>query len=221
MQLFTVYFTPKQSLRFLTFILQMTSSSSTADCVILTLASLSWVVALLSYKFPQVWLAMNRSKSPTRTSSTSARSICWGKQPISPSGLEAIANHKYRSAGYTPLDLLMDKFWTWIAQFVPASVAPNAITFTGLLMVTPAFFTVVYYGSAIETERPRWIGLLAAATMFVYQVCHLKRLWISCCCFCLSCALALSVPPIVLIHDTWLHPSFNQFTPLYKPRFFL
>jgi phosphatidylglycerophosphate synthase len=68
--------------------------------------------------------------------------------PISPSGLDALAVHKYKASDYTILDNFLNPWWTWLARFVPLSIAPNIVTLCGWLFYYPADIIFLWYSTS-------------------------------------------------------------------------
>ena len=56
-----------------------------------------------------------------------------------------------------------------VDTFVPQWVAPNLITFFGLLFSLCSFVAVAMYNPTLGTDGPRWLGLLTAVNLFIYQ----------------------------------------------------
>lgn len=53
---------------------------------------------------------------------------------LSVSQLRGIKDHKYSAQGISICDQLFQKFWTSLVNYVPLWVAPNLITFVGLIV---------------------------------------------------------------------------------------
>ena len=47
--------------------------------------------------------------------------------------IENLKKHKYQSCEYTKLDNLMNKFWYFVIDYTPTTLAPNTITLLGLI----------------------------------------------------------------------------------------
>lgn len=56
------------------------------------------------------------------------------KPVLSPAQLRGIKDHKYSAQGVSIGDALLQTFWNWLVNLVPLWVAPNLITFTGLVV---------------------------------------------------------------------------------------
>jgi phosphatidylglycerophosphate synthase len=90
-------------------------------------------------------------------------------QEISRPGLEMIANHKYKSGVYTPLDLLFYKiWWTPVASLLPKWIAPNLITFIGFITTFTNIPLMVHYNPTLESTLPSWVFAYAGFTVFFY-----------------------------------------------------
>jgi ethanolaminephosphotransferase len=91
------------------------------------------------------------------------------EQEVSRAGLNAIAQHKYKSGVYTPLDLLFYKiWWTPVASRLPAWLAPNLITFIGFLVTFSNIPLMVYFNPTLETGLPSWVFAYAGLSVFFY-----------------------------------------------------
>lgn len=60
--------------------------------------------------------------------------------------LKGIASHKYKSAGYTPLDYIFYRYW-WdpALSVIPLWVAPNMITLIGFIAAVSASMAIFMY----------------------------------------------------------------------------
>eukprot|EP00434_Breviolum_minutum_P027934 symbB.v1.2.024715.t1/scaffold2360.1/size81400/2 len=86
---------------------------------------------------------------------------------IADSAIEALAGHKFQSAGYTWLDEKMDPFWTGVARQVPRWVSPNLISVVGgICCALAAPMTVI----ANYLRQSSWY-FFAPALIFVYMTC--------------------------------------------------
>ena len=91
------------------------------------------------------------------------------QQELPRSGLSAIANHKYKSGVYTPLDLVFYKiWWTPVASRLPSWLAPNLITFIGFLSTFSNIPLMMYYNPTLESTVPSWVFAYAGFSVFFY-----------------------------------------------------
>ena len=78
---------------------------------------------------------------------------------LSPAQLEGLKTHVYRSQGVSLLEsLALRRFWRWLVSFLPLSLAPNLITFSGFLVAMATALPVVIpdpngEGKVRERER--------------------------------------------------------------------
>jgi len=93
----------------------------------------------------------------------------WCLNPLSLAGLEAIATHQYKGGKYTPLDNLLNPFWINLTNMLPLWVAPNLITFTGLVPLGVVYGLTCYYTPSAEEPNPSWLLIGSAFTLFFYQ----------------------------------------------------
>lgn len=59
--------------------------------------------------------------------------------------LHRLTEHKYRSAGNTLLDPVMQKFWNWFITKIPLWMAPNLMTLVGLIVNAVTTIILVLY----------------------------------------------------------------------------
>ncbi|XP_048409093.2 choline/ethanolaminephosphotransferase 1-like isoform X1 [Stegostoma tigrinum] len=91
------------------------------------------------------------------------------QQPLSRQQLKRLEEHRYRSAGSSLLEPLMQTWWEWLVRRLPLWVAPNLITITGLaLNVCTTLILMVYCPTATE-QAPLWAYLACALGLFIYQ----------------------------------------------------
>ena len=84
--------------------------------------------------------------------------------------VRALDEYKYKSGGYTPIDLLLNAWWVAVVELVPTSLAPNAITLLGLAGLAVSALTVAQYSQDFTSELPQWLHFFCAACLFWYQV---------------------------------------------------
>ena len=59
--------------------------------------------------------------------------------------LQRLKEHKYRSQGTSVSEVFMQPYWRWLVTKVPLWVAPNLITFVGLVLNLFTTVLVVLY----------------------------------------------------------------------------
>lgn len=84
------------------------------------------------------------------------------------SDLKSLDVYKYHGADYTFIENLLNPFWTWFASFFPDWMAPNMITFVGLLINVSASILVVINDPTLEGKSPDWCYLVAAISLITY-----------------------------------------------------
>lgn len=89
---------------------------------------------------------------------------------LSKQDLDMIAAYKYKPGAYTHLDNLLTPFWNWAVTLLPLWMAPNLVTFIGLVGTCIASLLVTNYSPGLDGEDvPRWCSLLFAVALFLYQ----------------------------------------------------
>ncbi|KAF9449981.1 cholinephosphotransferase [Macrolepiota fuliginosa MF-IS2] len=99
---------------------------------------------------------------------------------LSERSLENLKKYAYRGADKSLVSrYILNPWWNWLVTLWPLTVAPNAITLTGLSIVFFNFLTLVYYDPLYLTEKdvgdsrphgpPQWVYFTWAIGLFVYQ----------------------------------------------------
>ncbi|XP_074602874.1 choline/ethanolaminephosphotransferase 1 bbc isoform X2 [Brevipalpus obovatus] len=92
-----------------------------------------------------------------------------GGEVLSERHLQKLTEHKYRSAGETLLDPIMQRFWTWFVNKLPLYWAPNLMTLTGLCVNVFTTIILVLYSPDAKQPIPGWALLFFGLGLFVYQ----------------------------------------------------
>jgi ethanolaminephosphotransferase len=69
---------------------------------------------------------------------------------ITEEGLKKLDTYKYKSGGYSPLDLKMNPFWEWCEKLLPRSMAPNTVTLIGFIFMCMSYFCMLYYDYTVS-----------------------------------------------------------------------
>lgn len=78
--------------------------------------------------------------------------------------------YSYNATAGSFLELLfLQKFWTWLVQFVPSRLAPCVLTCLGLAINLSCCLILLYFSPDARTEAPSWTYLLCAVGVFLYQ----------------------------------------------------
>lgn len=88
---------------------------------------------------------------------------------LSPSGLQAIKNHKYVPGCYTPLDNLLNPWWFWATERLPMSMAPNLVTLVGTLHLVVVYGLNWHFTAAGDGTPPPAVMAANAWCLFMYQ----------------------------------------------------
>lgn len=81
-----------------------------------------------------------------------------------------LKNYKYASALSGFIDsVIMTPFWNYTVNLLPTWLAPNLITTISLLHGFLAYVLIMWYSPDLESPCPRWVYLVAAVCMFIYQ----------------------------------------------------
>ncbi|EGD79179.1 hypothetical protein PTSG_09909 [Salpingoeca rosetta] len=87
------------------------------------------------------------------------------------SQIDRLKKHQYKSKGQSILDPYMNVFWKWLVEQVPMWVAPNLLTWVGLMVNVITTALVVFYNPSMEegVQVPSWVYVLCALGIFFYQ----------------------------------------------------
>ncbi|MGH0189696.1 UNVERIFIED_CONTAM: hypothetical protein FKN15_037840 [Acipenser sinensis] len=79
--------------------------------------------------------------------------------PLSRHQLKRLDEHRYRSAGRSLLEPIMQCYWEWLVARVPVWIAPNLITIVGLVTNIFTTLVLVYYCPTATEQAPLWAYL--------------------------------------------------------------
>jgi len=88
---------------------------------------------------------------------------------ITREGLKSLDSYHYKSGGYTKLDTLMNPFWEWFDSLIPATIAPNVITFVGFIIMAASNLLILFYDQSFTKPLPSWVYVVVALCQFLYQ----------------------------------------------------
>ena len=94
----------------------------------------------------------------------------WAFTPAQMAHLK-VTPYEYNASAGSVLELLvLQRFWTWLATFIPASIAPCSITAAGFAINLLTCSILIAYSPDAKAEVPRWALALAALGVFLYQI---------------------------------------------------
>lgn len=90
---------------------------------------------------------------------------------IRQSQLPGLKKYKYSGVDHSLLSryVLKPYWWSQVVEFVPLSVAPNAVTLTGFAFVIINILTLLYYAPGLDAECPPWVYASWSVGLFLYQ----------------------------------------------------
>lgn len=92
------------------------------------------------------------------------------KPVLTPTQLQRLKEHEYRTEGVSVLErLVLRRFWSWLVLRLPPWIAPNLITLVGFVVTLASTLLIVVNDRNAEGLAPRWCYLFAAIGIFVYQ----------------------------------------------------
>lgn len=84
--------------------------------------------------------------------------------------LPNLANHQFKSTGYSLLDLFLNKFiWEPFVKVFPRWLAPNLITVVGLVFMLGSYLIMLPYDDSFKRQIPAEFLFAAAFCQFMYQ----------------------------------------------------
>lgn len=91
------------------------------------------------------------------------------KQVLTADHLRGLKNHKYNAKGTSISEVFMQPFWRWLVNQVPLWVAPNLLTFSGLLVNLVTSLAVILSDMNGMGNSPGWVYLICGLGLFAYQ----------------------------------------------------
>lgn len=88
------------------------------------------------------------------------------KSGLSPAHLRGLKDHKYKAEGTSITEVFFQPFWRWSVTQVPLWVAPNLLTFTGLVINLTTCIAVI----ATDLNAEGKVSFLYDFTMVVITV---------------------------------------------------
>jgi len=88
---------------------------------------------------------------------------------LSKDELERLKQHKYSSTGTSLVEPYFQVYWKWLIEFFPLWVAPNAITFLGLIVNFVTSSLLIFYCSTATETAPSWVFFVNGLGLFIYQ----------------------------------------------------
>ena len=88
---------------------------------------------------------------------------------LTPQGITNLKNHKYVAGVYSHLDNILNPYWIKMTEFLPVWLAPNMITFIGLIVLMSQSVGYALYDASLSVNQPRLLYLYSAIGVFVYQ----------------------------------------------------
>ncbi|MPC16681.1 Choline/ethanolaminephosphotransferase 1 [Portunus trituberculatus] len=71
---------------------------------------------------------------------------------LSETQLRRLEEHRYSCASTSLMDPLMQKWWCWLVEQCPLTLAPNLITITGLIINIITSLVLCYYSPDAKQE---------------------------------------------------------------------
>lgn len=77
--------------------------------------------------------------------------------------------HRFRTVDLSLVSRLLEPYWQWCADRVPASIAPNAITLTGFALVLGVFVATLAGDVTLRAAPSPAVCAAAIASIFAFQ----------------------------------------------------
>lgn len=82
-----------------------------------------------------------------------------------------VTEYRYNASAGSILEILfLQKFWTWLSNFIPLYVAPNTITAIGFFINLFCCSLMIYYSPDARSTVPSWTLIVCALGVFLYQI---------------------------------------------------
>eukprot|EP00026_Physarum_polycephalum_P010452 Phypoly_transcript_10616.p1 GENE.Phypoly_transcript_10616~~Phypoly_transcript_10616.p1 ORF type:complete len:370 (+),score=45.47 Phypoly_transcript_10616:110-1219(+) len=90
---------------------------------------------------------------------------------VSQRGLTNLHTYKYSGVDNSLVaKYIMQPFWAKAVNLLPLWMAPNLVTLSGFVFILLSYFATSYYHpDLVRQDPPRWLYILNALCMFVYQ----------------------------------------------------
>ncbi|CAG9314002.1 unnamed protein product [Blepharisma stoltei] len=88
---------------------------------------------------------------------------------IKQENLKYLTESKYNTSGSSWLDNKLNPFWSWFAELLPRSIAPNLITLLGFICIILSYILMLPFGTTFEEPIPPIILFISAFMIFMYQ----------------------------------------------------
>ncbi|CAG2211019.1 CEPT1 [Mytilus edulis] len=90
-------------------------------------------------------------------------------ESLTPTQLKKLKEHKYSATGTSLVEPYMQIFWRWLVEQIPTTWAPNTLTVVGLILNIATSTLLFMYSPDGKSEAPRFVYLLCAIGLFLYQ----------------------------------------------------
>ena len=87
-------------------------------------------------------------------------------------GLSNLSKYKYNSVDKSLSSKILNHYWNFCMYFIPKWIAPNLITFIGLMLNVSAFVLITIYRLCITNAGqgiPSWLGIYSALCIWFYS----------------------------------------------------
>jgi ethanolaminephosphotransferase len=89
---------------------------------------------------------------------------------IAPVYLDNLHEYMYCGADYSILGrFVLQKYWRWVSEQIPLTVAPNMLTFLGFLVSTSGTALLLFFHLTQDNQFPNWVWLYSCFSLFAYQ----------------------------------------------------
>lgn len=84
--------------------------------------------------------------------------------------IENAKHHKYNGTDDSILvKLFLRKWWNWLIEFVPMTLAPNMITLIGFLFEIGSFLISFIVSNCMDNDIPGWLCIVNGLCLFIYS----------------------------------------------------
>eukprot|EP01064_Diplonema_japonicum_P006674 TRINITY_DN1451_c2_g2_i1.p1 TRINITY_DN1451_c2_g2~~TRINITY_DN1451_c2_g2_i1.p1 ORF type:complete len:425 (+),score=70.49 TRINITY_DN1451_c2_g2_i1:50-1276(+) len=96
--------------------------------------------------------------------------VPFAKLHVGDDGIEGLKKYKYSGQDLSLVSkYILQPYWRYTVNFLPRTLAPNAVTLVGLGMITGSYLLVEQFSPNCRTDTPKWVWATVAACLFGYQ----------------------------------------------------
>lgn len=113
-------------------------------------------------------LALRAAAARTRLAAAAGR---YYRPQFADEELGRLTRYKNKGADFSvTYKYVMGPFYDWLIRFVPAGLAPNAVTLLGFVLILASHGVMMFYAPTLSEECPRWVYVFVGVSLWTYMV---------------------------------------------------